>query len=69
MTKWFIGLVFVKAENVNVDLTFDIQNFTDIGRLGDHFSFIVCPVSVNSGFVLVLESHGIFVQVMESHGI
>jgi len=29
-TKWFIGLIFVKAENVNVDLTFDIQNFTDI---------------------------------------
>lgn len=30
VTKWFIGLVFVKAENVNVDLTFDIQSFTDI---------------------------------------
>lgn len=29
VTKWFIGLVFVRAENVNVDLTFDIQNFTD----------------------------------------
>ena len=41
VTKWFIGLVFVKAENVNVDLTFDIQNFTDIGRLDAHPSFIV----------------------------
>ena len=24
--------MFVKAENVNVDLTFDIQNFTDTGE-------------------------------------
>ncbi|XP_070569664.1 poly(A) polymerase beta-like [Ptychodera flava] len=26
---WFIGLAFEKLENVNVDLTFDIQSFTD----------------------------------------
>lgn len=39
VTKWFIGLVFVKAENVNVDLTFDIQSFTDIGWLDVHRAF------------------------------
>ncbi len=33
VTKWFIGLVFVKAENVNIDLTFDIQSFTDTGNV------------------------------------
>ena len=32
LTRWVIGLEFVKAENVNVDLTYDIQNFTDIGK-------------------------------------
>jgi poly(A) polymerase len=26
---WFIGLVFAKTENLNVDLTYDIQSFTD----------------------------------------
>ncbi|XP_077993622.1 poly(A) polymerase beta-like [Glandiceps talaboti] len=26
---WFIGLAFEKLENVNVDLTYDIQSFTD----------------------------------------
>ncbi|XP_071450395.1 poly(A) polymerase type 3 [Hetaerina americana] len=26
---WFIGLVFAKTENLNVDLTFDIQSFTN----------------------------------------
>uniref|UniRef100_T1JA32 polynucleotide adenylyltransferase n=1 Tax=Strigamia maritima TaxID=126957 RepID=T1JA32_STRMM len=26
---WFIGLLFDKVENLNVDLTFDIQSFTD----------------------------------------
>ena len=31
ITKWFIGLVFIKAENVNIDLTYDIQSFTDTG--------------------------------------
>ena len=28
---WFIGLVFAKTENLNVDLTYDIQSFTDSG--------------------------------------
>ncbi|KDR13292.1 poly(A) polymerase type 3 [Zootermopsis nevadensis] len=28
-TMWFIGLVFAKTENLNVDLTYDIQSFTD----------------------------------------
>jgi poly(A) polymerase len=30
-TMWFIGLVFAKTENLNVDLTYDIQSFTDYG--------------------------------------
>ena len=35
MTKWFIGLEFVKAENMNmnVDLTYDIKSFMEIGML------------------------------------
>ncbi|XP_067007897.2 poly(A) polymerase type 3 isoform X2 [Anabrus simplex] len=28
-TMWFIGLVFTKTENLNVDLTFDIKSFTE----------------------------------------
>ena len=32
ITKWFIGLTFVKADNVNVDLTYDIQTFIDQGK-------------------------------------
>lgn len=28
-TMWFIGLVFAKTENLNVDLTYDIKTFTD----------------------------------------
>lgn len=32
ITKWFIGLIFIKAENVNIDLTYDIQSFTDTGK-------------------------------------
>ncbi|XP_060574227.1 poly(A) polymerase type 3-like isoform X2 [Ruditapes philippinarum] len=30
MCRWFIGLSFEKVENANVDLTFDIQSFTNI---------------------------------------
>lgn len=26
---WFIGLEFAKSENLNVDLTYDIQSFTE----------------------------------------
>lgn len=33
MCKWFIGLAFNKVENQNVDLTFDIQSFTNIGNV------------------------------------
>ncbi|XP_064623945.1 poly(A) polymerase type 3-like [Lineus longissimus] len=29
LTKWFIGLQFQKLVNVNIDLTYDIQSFTD----------------------------------------
>lgn len=28
-TMWFIGLEFIKTENLNVDLTHDIQKFTE----------------------------------------
>lgn len=34
-TMWVIGLVFKKtenSENLSVDLTFDIQSFTDTGK-------------------------------------
>lgn len=34
---WVIGIVFKKmegSENLNVDLTFDIQSFTDTGKCG-----------------------------------
>jgi poly(A) polymerase len=27
---WFIGLEFAKTENINIDLTVDIKNFTDM---------------------------------------
>jgi hypothetical protein len=30
---WLIGLEFNKNEGVKVDLTLDIQNFTDVGQL------------------------------------
>lgn len=30
---WFIGLVFAKTENLNVDLTYDIQHFTNQGKV------------------------------------
>jgi len=28
-TQWFIGLIFAKSANLNVDLTFDIHTFTE----------------------------------------
>lgn len=31
-TMWFIGMVFAKTENLNVDLTYDIKSFTDTGQ-------------------------------------
>ena len=31
-TMWFIGLVFEKTENLNIDLTTDIQVFTAQGN-------------------------------------
>lgn len=33
---WFIGIIFKKVENaesVNIDLTYDIQSFTDTGKV------------------------------------
>lgn len=35
VSMWFIGIIFKKMENaesVNIDLTYDIQSFTDTGR-------------------------------------
>ena len=32
-TLWFIGLEFDKSEIVNIDLTADIQNFIDTGKI------------------------------------
>ena len=32
-TMWFIGLVFAKAENLNIDLTYDINTFRENGKL------------------------------------
>lgn len=32
VTQWFIGLVFAKCGNLNVDLTYDIHTFTDNGN-------------------------------------
>lgn len=31
-TMWFIGLEFQKSENLNIDLTYDIQSFTTTGK-------------------------------------
>lgn len=36
VSMWFIGIIFKKvetAESVNIDLTYDIQSFTDTGML------------------------------------
>lgn len=36
VAMWFIGILFKKVENaesVNIDLTYDIQSFTDTGTL------------------------------------
>lgn len=38
VSKWFIGLMFTKSEGVNINLTYDIQNFTDIGRSWTSFT-------------------------------
>jgi len=33
VTHWFVGLEFAKSDGIkNVDLTYDIQSFTDIGK-------------------------------------
>ena len=40
-TMWFIGLVFKKTENLNVDLTYDIHSFTNSGKfLLEFFIFL-----------------------------
>lgn len=36
-TMWFIGVVFAKSENLNVDLTYDIMSFTDTGKGKNYF--------------------------------
>lgn len=43
MSMWFIGIIFKKMENaesVNIDLTYDIQSFTDTGRCRLVFSLL-----------------------------
>lgn len=45
-TMWVIGLVFKKtenSENLSVDLTYDIQSFTDTGK----FCFLDFLVLIN----------------------
>jgi hypothetical protein len=32
MCKWFIGLVFHTTQTANIDLTYDIQSFSDAGE-------------------------------------
>ena len=29
---WFIGLLFAKSENLNIDLTYDIKSFVDSSK-------------------------------------
>jgi len=50
VSKWFIGLMFTKSEGVNVNLTYDIQNFTDIGN----FASFACVSFVLRYFVFCL---------------
>ena len=33
LCKWFIGLVFHNTQTANIDLTYDIQSFSDAGQL------------------------------------
>lgn len=43
VTIWFIGIIFKKVENaesVNIDLTQDIQLFTDTGKQMIYFAHL-----------------------------
>ena len=31
-SMWFIGLLFAKSENLNIDLTYDIKSFVDSSK-------------------------------------
>lgn len=31
-SMWFIGLLFAKTENLNIDLTYDIKSFVEISK-------------------------------------
>lgn len=49
MSMWFLGIVFRKVESagsVNIDLTYDIQSFTDTGKP----VFVFCSSLVVFGF-------------------
>ena len=35
MCKWFVGLSFHNTQSSNIDLTYDIQSFSDIGKYID----------------------------------
>lgn len=44
VTQWFIGLIFSKVENLNVDLTYDILTFTETGKLNKfQMQYNLCP--------------------------
>lgn len=46
VSMWFIGIIFKKVENaesVNIDLTYDIQSFTDTGR-SQHVPQCLCSM-------------------------
>jgi len=43
VTHWFLGLEFAKSDGIkNVDLTYDIQSFTDLGEWTHRASAVVC---------------------------
>lgn len=44
--RWFIGLTFVKQHGLDIDLTYDIQSFCDIGEY--QFSFFCTFIYLNS---------------------
>ena len=46
VSMWFIGIIFKKVENaesVNIDLTYDIQSFTDTGNTTHTLARLVHP--------------------------
>lgn len=55
MCKWFIGLAFNKVENQNIDLTYDIQSFTNAGMctcIDTRFYYFVMSFSEKIFFIM-----------------